>query len=303
MIAFLVNQASHAARGPLTAALIVVSLVVFPTTACQAAEPADAIPKDALVMVVMDPMAAPLACDCVKGLAQRKYEKLAEYLEPLLKQKVVVVWSDSLVVAMRDKSDGRADIIIGKDSVVRSDAARSKLRLSPIASLTDLKGSTKQKGLFVVRASSPVTSLIDIEDYQILFGPEECDEKWSAPLAALKELDIPFAATSKSCSSCTVAAKELLEMSQGAKAVAVISSYAEPLLEGCGTIKKGDLRVIGESAEVPFVSCFANQTLSVEKQAALRAALLEMKSTEMLTIMETKSGFVPYDESASSDKK
>ena len=288
MISHLVNQA---ARGLISAALVVLSLVAFPTTACPAAEPADAIPKDSLVMVVMDPMAAPLACDCVKGLAQRKYEK------------VVVVWSESLVVAMRDKSDGRADIVIGKDSVVRSDAARSKLRLSPIASLTDLKGSTKQKGLFVVRASSPVTSLIDIEDYQGLFGPEECDEKWSAPRAALKELDIPFASTSKSCSSCTVAAKELLEMSQGAKAVAVISSYAEPLLEGCGTIKKGDLRVIGESAEVPFVSCFANQTLSAEKQAALRAALLEMKSAEMLTIMETKSGFIPYVESASSDKK
>jgi ABC-type phosphate/phosphonate transport system substrate-binding protein len=276
---------------------------VFASSINYAADPIAAIPKDTLVMVAMDPMAAPLACDCVKGLAQRKYEKLAEYLEPHLKQKIAVVWSESLVTAMKDKSNGRADIIVGKDSVVRSDAKRGKLVLAAVASLTDLKGSTKQKGLFVVRASSPASSLLDIEQYQILFGPEECDEKWSAPRATLKDLDVPFAASSKSCSSCSVAAKELLEMSQAAKVVAVISSYAEPLLEGCGTIKKGDLRVIGESAEVPFVTCFANQTLSPEKQAALLAALLKMKSTEMLTAMETKDGFVPYATSATADTK
>lgn len=254
----------------------------------------ESIDKDKLVMIVMDPMAAPLACDCVKGLAQRKYEKLAEYLEPHLKQKIEVVWSESLVTAIKDKSDGRADIVIGKDSVVRNDAKRGKLMLSPIASLTDTTGSTKQKGFFVVRSSSPASSLLDIEQFQILFGPEECDEKWSAPRATLKELEIPFAESSKSCSSCSVAAKELLEMSQDAKAAAVISSYAAPLLEGCGTIKKGDLRVIGETAAVPFVSCFANQTLSTEKQLALRSALLEMKSPEMLEAMETKNGFVAY---------
>ncbi len=274
--------------------LLIAAGLVLSATA-RAETPTDSIAKDALVMVVMDPMAAPLACDCVKGLAQRKYETLAEYLEPRLKQKVTVVWSESLVTALKEKSDGRADIIIGKDSVVRSDARRAKLSVAPIASLTDLKGSTKQRGLFVVRASSPASSLIDIENYQILFGPEECDEKWSAPRAALKELEIPFASSSKSCSSCSVAAKELLEMSQGTLAAAVISSYAEPLLEGCGTIKKGDLRVIGETGEVPFVTCFVNQSLPREKNALLLSALLEMKSSaDMLTIMETKSGFVPY---------
>ena len=41
---------------------------------CQAQEPAK---TPALGMVVMDPLAAPLACDCVKGFAQRKYEKPA----------------------------------------------------------------------------------------------------------------------------------------------------------------------------------------------------------------------------------
>jgi len=39
-------------------------------------------------------------------------------------------------------------------------------------------------------------------------------------------------------------------------AATVISSYAQPLLEGCGTIKKGDLRVIGETDPMPFVVAF-----------------------------------------------
>ena len=32
-----------------------------------------------LVLVVMDPLSAPLACDCVEGYAQRKYEKLRTF--------------------------------------------------------------------------------------------------------------------------------------------------------------------------------------------------------------------------------
>ena len=32
-------------------------------------------------MVVMDPLALPLSCPCVKGYAQRNYDKLGEKLE------------------------------------------------------------------------------------------------------------------------------------------------------------------------------------------------------------------------------
>jgi hypothetical protein len=35
-----------------------------------------------LTMIVMDPLAAPLACPCVKGYAQRDYEKLARQRRP-----------------------------------------------------------------------------------------------------------------------------------------------------------------------------------------------------------------------------
>ncbi|MFO1065680.1 MAG: PhnD/SsuA/transferrin family substrate-binding protein [Pirellulales bacterium] len=256
------------------------------------------IPKNGLVVIVMDPMAAPLACDCVQGYAQRKYEELGSYLQQRLKIPVAVVWSESLVTAMNEKSEGRADIVIGKDSVVRSDAKRSKIAVNPIASLTDTKGSTRQRGLFVVRSSGKASSLVDIENFTVLWGPEDCDEKWAAPRAKLKELDVPFSDQSKQCNSCSIAAKELMTLPEDTQTVAVISSYAQPLLEGCGTIKKGDLKVIGESDDVPFITCFVNDRLPEDRKAAIKLALDEMKSPEMLKALETKLGFVPYTSSS-----
>jgi hypothetical protein len=74
----------------------------------------------------------------------------------------------------------------------------------------------------------------------------------------------------------------------------VISSYAAPLLEGCGTIKKGDLRIIGNSDDVPFISVFADANLAKSELDTVARALLQMKSKEMLTALETKEGFVLY---------
>ena len=54
------------------------------------------------------------------------------------------------------------------------------------------------------------------------------------------------------------------------RGAAVISSYAAPLLEGCGTIKKGDLRVVGETEPVPFVAAFATNLLNEDEQAEVQ---------------------------------
>lgn len=44
--------------------------------------------KTPLTLIVMDPLAAPLSCPCVKGYAQRDYEKLANHLEKQLGREV-----------------------------------------------------------------------------------------------------------------------------------------------------------------------------------------------------------------------
>ncbi|CAN0370736.1 unnamed protein product, partial [Ectocarpus sp. 4 AP-2014] len=80
------------------------------------------------------------------------------------------------------------------------------------------------------------------------------------------------------------------------RAVAVISSYAAPLLEGCGTINEGDLRVVGETDPVPFITAFATDRLSGEQRAAVAEALLDLVAVPAgMQSLETLRGFTPID--------
>ena len=79
----------------------------------------------------------------------------------------------------------------------------------------------------------------------------------------------------------------------GSRTATVISSYAQPLLEGCGTIKKGDLRVVGETAPVPFIVAFVNDSLSLTEKESVRKVLFAVgKDRDLCTALETKDGFV-----------
>jgi len=245
-------------------------------------------------IIVLGPIALPLSCDCVQGYAQRKYERLADYLKESLGESVRVVWGESLERVIKDQAKGKVTIVIGKDSVVRYGATKAKLDLKPVAHLTDMAGSVKQHGLFVVRQNDKAASLLDIEGYKVFWGPEDCDEKAAAPKAKLKELEIATK-DGGACDSCSVAAKQLLEEPADAKVVAVISSYAEPLLAGCGAFKKRDLKIFGKSEVVVFVSAFVHGALPEPKREAITKALLAMnKSKDMLTALETKEGFISY---------
>jgi ABC-type phosphate/phosphonate transport system substrate-binding protein len=271
-------------------ALVLLGLTATPDWAAET--PSNNSP---LTVIVMDPLAAPLACDCVQGYAQRKYEELGKYLEKQLSCKVGVFWSESLETALRD-SDGRADLIIGKHSVVLSDAKEVKIQVEPIAQLTDMEGATTQTGLFVVRAQDPALTVSDLRDYRIFFGPPECDEKHAAPMALLRSVELDIPSPVETCNACSSAATKLVELDPNIKAAAVISSYAKPLLEGCGTVKRGDLRVIGISEAVPFISAFTNNSLSKDRVKQIRSALLGLANEpKMLTALETEAGFLKVD--------
>src|SRR5438093_297140 len=91
-------------------------------------------PKPApLTIVVMDPLAAPLSCPCVQGYAQRDYQKLAKFLESQLGRPVVVHFSESLTNALKKKTEGKADVIIGKHSVVLAKSKANGLNVAHIA--------------------------------------------------------------------------------------------------------------------------------------------------------------------------
>ncbi|MBN9118872.1 MAG: PhnD/SsuA/transferrin family substrate-binding protein [Planctomycetes bacterium] len=273
------------------------SLSVLPAVAAAdkpEEKPAAPIPSNAMVVVVMDPLAAPLSCPCVKGYAQRDYDKLGKHLEAKLGRPVAVVYAETLAGALTKKSNGRADLVIGKDSVIRTTAPENKVTVTHLAALTGKDGKTTQTGLVCVAAADKALTAADLKGYTIYFGTADAEEKHGAAVRVFKDLGVELPAKLETCVACTDGATKVIEEAKAGKKVAtVISSYAQPLLEGCGTIKKGDLRVVGETDPVPFVAAFATGTLSPGDRDTVTAALLEVgKNKDLCAALETRAGFV-----------
>lgn len=249
--------------------------------------------EGSLALVVTDPLAGPNACSCVKGYAQRDYEKLAKHLGAKLGKPVTVVFSATLDAALK-KGDGRADVIIGKDSMVQAQAAAQKIGVVPVAALTGTDGTTTQTGLVVVAAKDPAVSAADLKGYKVLFGDISAEEKHAAALAVFKDLGVAMPAKPDTCPTCTDGAKAVVAAGKnGEKVAAVISSYAKPLLEGCGTVEKGAIRVVGITDPVPFIVAFVNDKLPEATRTQVEKSLLEIGGDkDLCTALETKSGFV-----------
>lgn len=261
--------------------------------------------EDSVLVVVMDPLCKELACDCVKGYAQRNYRVLAAYLQQKLGVRVDVAHGETIETALKAKDAGRVPgIIIGKSSVVHAQAKLNNLEIAPIARLTGKNGGTDQFGLIVVRNDSTAKTTQDLSGYRILFGPADCDEKSAAAVALLKDSGVPLPEKLETSSTCATAAEALMQLAADVKAAAVISSYAEPLLQGCGTIKAGDLRVVGRTNAVPFITAFANNALPAAQIKAVTEALLDTgENAELLKIMESQMGFVELESEPKSPVK
>lgn len=259
-------------------------------------------PDNAFTLVVTDPLSAPLACACVKGYAQRDYGQLGKHLESKLGRPVVVVHSSSLTKALTKKTDGKADLVIGKEAAIKAEAVTNKISLTPTAALTGLDGKTTQCGLIMVPTADSALTASELKGYVIFFGPPESEERHDAAITLLKELEVPVPAKDKRevCQSDSDGAINALDRAKkGEKAAAVIASSGEPLLAACGTVKKGDLKVVGETDAVPFIVAFANDKLSTSDRAAVESALLEVaKNPDLCKALETKNGFVKSEDGA-----
>jgi ABC-type phosphate/phosphonate transport system substrate-binding protein len=271
------------------------------------AEPDASVKSNAtarLTIVVMDPLAAPLSCPCVKGYAQRDYDKLGASLEKKLGRRVKVLYSESLAASLKGEAKGKVDLVIGKQSVVLYDAQRSKLKVTKIGMLTGKDGTTTQTGLIVVPTDDPAKSVADLKDHRLVFGPAECAEKHEAAIELLKKHGIAPPETPETAVACDEGARLILDIAPKTRGAAVISSYAKPLLEGCGTIQKGELRVIGETEPVPFVAAFTTEQSSESAPGQIRDALFAATADPTLRIaLETKYGFVEAEPKATDTVK
>ncbi len=280
----------------ITSLLFALPIALWLTSSLQAEE-------KALTVIVMDPLAAPLSCPCVEGYAQRKYEALAAHLKESLGREVQLVFAQALSTALKE-TGSNADLIIGKDSVVRADAAAVRIEVHALAQLTDKAGSTTQHGLIVVNKADPAQAAKDLNGYTIIFGPSEAAEKHSAALQLLKDAQVTIPKTLHIDEACSDGACKVIDLGPKSKTAAVISSYAQPLLEGCGTIKKGDLRVVGQTEPVPFITAFVNSSLTEAEQNKINAALLSVKNKpELLDALESLVGFLACEDSAVAKKK
>jgi ABC-type phosphate/phosphonate transport system substrate-binding protein len=251
--------------------------------------------SEGLTVVVMDPLAAELSCPCVEGYAQRNYRKLGAFLEKELGRTVAMVFADSLPGALK-KSGGRADLVIGKNSFVRHDAARAERKLTCVAALTGQDGQTTQTGLVVVLDKDAARSVSDLTNHQLLLGPSEAEERNDAARALLTKNAITLPAKPKTHDTCSEAALALVEGSAGDKAAAFISSYCLPLLEGCGTVRKGELRVIGKTEPVSFITVSVADAMPMRQREAVVKALLAVRNDAALCkALETRNGFVAAD--------
>jgi hypothetical protein len=241
----------------------------------------------------MDPLSAPLACPCVDGHAQRDYGRLASFLQGRIGRSIELSYAEAI-------PNGREfDLIIGKVSVVRHDAGQSGLAIRSLALLTGRNGKATLEGRFVVRGEDPARSIEDLGTHRLLLGPPEADEKHGAALAILEAFDLPAPKNPGTSPACNTAALAVVENEADAT---VISDYAMPLLEGCGTLEQGELRVIGRTDPVPFIGVFATAHLPRSADPDVLAGLKAVAGDpELLQAMESKHGFLslpPLDASA-----
>ncbi len=242
-----------------------------------------------LRLAVMDPLAEKLACACVKGYAQRKYDRLAAVLAQQLGRPVQIGHGESLT-AVRVELEGPPALICGPDTVVRAEAAEEGLSLRVLARLTDLQGRTTLTGLFVVRANDRARTLTDLKGRTIVLGPVSAEEKHGAARRALARAGVPLPTPPRIASGCSTAALAVVEEEADA---AVISSYALPLLEGCQKVEKGALRVVGETEPVPFVTLFATAVLPADLEERVVAALVAVRSDpDLRAALESRDGFL-----------
>ncbi len=251
------------------------------------------LPRSPLRIVIMDPLAGPLACACVEGYAQRDYHALGRFLEKRLDRPVEILHTEDLATVSRAALEGTAfHAVIGRHSVVAADAARTGLPIGAEALLTDKQGQVTLRGLFVVRDGDPARSIDDLTGYDILFGPEEAAERAAAARAVLEAHGIPFPDPPRTSPACSTAAISVLENEADA---GLVSSYSMPLLVACKTIDKGQLRIIGRTGAQPFVTVFATDALAGPEREAFLDALLDTRGRSgLLRVLESRDGFVPF---------
>src|SRR5687767_2861014 len=281
---------SRARRFIRVSALALLSLfAAWPTLA---ADKKSAAPVRPLTLIVMDPLSRELACACVKGFGQRDYRKLSTRLSTELKERVNIEFSDDLADTLQliGAKDGEF-LVIGDRSLVAGDATKAGLKCQPLSDLTDRDGNTDLAASFVVRSDDPAKAIEDLAGRKLLVGLATNDQKFIAAMEMLRAAKIDPPKPEKH-SNFNDAALDLLDSDASPLPVAVLPSYAIALLQGCGSVKPGNLKVIAKAPPAPFITLFASDNIPTEKREKIKTILLASQNNPgLLEALESKEGF------------
>ncbi len=245
------------------------------------------LPDEPLRIAVLDPLCGKLGRD-EPNLPTRDYAPLGPFLEKSLDRRIEFSYG----LHLRDllQVERPADLIVGRTSVILAEAAQMKESVRPIARLTDDHGTTDIFGLFIVRAEDPVRTLGDLEDHKIVFGPPTEEERHSRALATLAKSGITPVPPLVIAPTCSDAVHELTQHKAGA---AVISSYAQALVEIEGTTNQDAFRIVGRTASEPFITVFATSRIGPATERRIADALLSVQAhPQLLAALKSKAGFV-----------
>jgi ABC-type phosphate/phosphonate transport system substrate-binding protein len=216
-----------------------------------------------LRLAVTDPLARQNACSCVAGHGQRDYHALARHLERRLRRPVSVTVAPMSAAVLSGGDREVPDLIIGSRSQVEAACAEASRRPTLLAQLSGPDGATGQAGLFVVRQADAARCLLDLKGRRILLGPPAVAERHEAALAALRTLGLSPAEPLPTVETDGGAVGEVL---RGDAHAAVISAHALPLLVGCDALRREELRVVGRTEPVPFMTIGAVCTQVADTQ-------------------------------------
>ncbi|HUS48284.1 MAG TPA: PQQ-binding-like beta-propeller repeat protein [Phycisphaerae bacterium] len=236
-----------------------------------------------------DPLCRRFQCECVKEIAGREYEKLAEFIERHLNRPVTLAFSENVAEVIR-LNPGRADVIIGPREAVLFDVGKSGTDVRAIAMLTDRFDRTVSAGLLVVRRDDPARELGDLGGRAVLLGPEWAPQTHLNALAALTAAGVSPGRPVPSADSGADALFDLIENKADA---AVVADYELPVLVKRNFDGNAPFRVVGRTEPVPFVTVFVTSRISEGCEAAILKSLLAVREEAgLLSALQSKSGFV-----------
>lgn len=260
-----------------------------------------------LHVVVMDPLAGPLSCDCLKGYAQRRYDRLGEFLQRRLNRQVVVSYceylepghvaggsGESAAAGRGERAELPAAVVIGQQSLAMADAKALKVALRPLARLTDAEGETTVRGVFLVRVKDGPADVAGMGGLRLLLGSAEHEECSGLALAAMAAAKVPPPVDARTEPAYVTRALAVVDKTAD---VTVVPAWSMRKLFDTGKIERAWLKQAGVTDPAPFITAFAAPAADAATAEAVKAALMEVRADgELLKALESRDGFVSVEE-------